>query len=341
MEPTASYSKWLPMWEGRQVHYYLQFIEPELIARSVTQISLLDSLVGGGIMPSASQSYHYVNHIFHVVRQSLENEHNIEEDFLQLLMDSINGAHNYLLNRQDQMNGSSGNTFVTSHSLALQMDFPLYDYESRLFAAVYRKRDELQLNEQRTLYLLGMALLQQLNLHYFPELVCGVVVHLDERADKDAMSGYTLSPYTGTIFTDYTTNLIRYAETIVHESAHSFLNAFLSHHKVELDRTQPTVWSPWRRTNRPLFGIVHGTFAFSIVALFYYRLLQEWDKLDLDPFYKDYCSSRLKYEFDRLDLIKPELQNIIHQINDNHVQQLILNYLPFDFEKQFEVYGAG
>jgi HEXXH motif-containing protein len=62
-------------------------------------------------------------------------------------------------------------------------------------------------------------------------------------------------------------------DDLIHESSHHHLNLLLRkdvlyHH----DRNQQIFYSPWRRRLRPLRGILHATFTFTIGALLFARL---------------------------------------------------------------------
>lgn len=57
---------------------------------------------------------------------------------------------------------------------------------------------------------------------------------------------------------------LRLAEGIIHEAMHHHLSALES--KVTLVREQCLLYSPWRATNRPAGGVLHGLFVFACIA---------------------------------------------------------------------------
>lgn len=58
------------------------------------------------------------------------------------------------------------------------------------------------------------------------------------------------------------------ARDLIHEATHTYLNDWLGSRDVRLDPVTPRFWSPWKDTNRPLFGFVHSIMAFSVVTAF-------------------------------------------------------------------------
>lgn len=327
---TLKYSKWLPMWEGRQIHYFLQFVEPEVEMKCKQQLELLKQLTSCAFDPRITEFPFFVNHVFHATRLMLSDGNHHE------LVNVKEICNNMAAWTSMSLRASSGGskTVVASRDNCRVPTTRTYSYESPLYIVNGNSSDDCD-----KLWDEALALLKEVNLHYFPILSIGVIVNLDERGDGDAMSGYTLSPFTGTIFTDYTANIIRYAETIVHEAAHSYLNALLLHHNVNLDKEKSILWSPWRNTLRPLFGIVHGLFAFSIVTLFYHRLLQQ--DICLNDMARNYCNNRLDFEFSRLLMLKDQLDDVMKLVSNVQIEQLLLNYLPFSHEQQYLVYQEG
>jgi HEXXH motif-containing protein len=62
-------------------------------------------------------------------------------------------------------------------------------------------------------------------------------------------------------------------DDLVHENSHHHLNLVLRKHVLyHRDRNQQIFYSPWRRTLRPLRGILHATFTFTMGALLFARL---------------------------------------------------------------------
>ncbi|MBD0315587.1 MAG: hypothetical protein ICV75_02755 [Nitrospiraceae bacterium] len=62
-------------------------------------------------------------------------------------------------------------------------------------------------------------------------------------------------------------------DDLVHENSHHHLNLLLRKHVMHQgDRHQQIFYSPWRRSLRPLRGILHATFTFTMGALLFERL---------------------------------------------------------------------
>jgi HEXXH motif-containing protein len=62
-------------------------------------------------------------------------------------------------------------------------------------------------------------------------------------------------------------------DDLIHENSHHHLNLLLRKHVLyQRDRNQQIFYSPWRRSLRPLRGILHATFTFTMGALLFARL---------------------------------------------------------------------
>ena len=62
-------------------------------------------------------------------------------------------------------------------------------------------------------------------------------------------------------------------DDLVHENSHHHLNLLLRKYEMRRgDRNQEIFYSPWRRSLRPLHGILHATFTFTMGALLFERL---------------------------------------------------------------------
>ena len=62
-------------------------------------------------------------------------------------------------------------------------------------------------------------------------------------------------------------------DDLIHENSHHHLNLLLRKQVLYYrDRNQQIFYSPWRRTLRPLRGILHATFTFTMGALLFARL---------------------------------------------------------------------
>ncbi len=62
-------------------------------------------------------------------------------------------------------------------------------------------------------------------------------------------------------------------DDLIHENSHHHLNLLLRKYDMKRgDRNQEIFYSPWRRSLRPLHGILHATFTFTMGALLFERL---------------------------------------------------------------------
>ena len=62
-------------------------------------------------------------------------------------------------------------------------------------------------------------------------------------------------------------------DDLIHENAHHHLNLLLRKYRMhQADRNQEIFYSPWRRSLRPLRGILHATFTFTMGALLFASL---------------------------------------------------------------------
>jgi len=117
------------------------------------------------------------------------------------------------------------------------------------------------------------------------------VVTLSKRGLWDTVSSYTLTICPGVVYADCVDDAARMAEILVHETAHNRLNAYLA--LFEPLSSSPTWWSPWRKMQRPAFGILHAMYAFSHVVA-YFNWLLEGENSAL--FNRQYILLRLKDE---------------------------------------------
>ena len=67
-------------------------------------------------------------------------------------------------------------------------------------------------------------------------------------------------------------SLLHLADDLLHETAHHRLHARQETDPLVRDDGEPLYFSPWRRTSRPLIGILHGTFTFLYRAELFLRM---------------------------------------------------------------------
>lgn len=170
-------------------------------------------------------------------------------------------------------------------------------------------------------------LLDLTDLLFFATTATEIIIHLQYRDMADSLTGYSLFPLVGTVFTDWTDSPLRHAESIVHEAAHSYLNMLLDASGSVADGGV-TYWSPWRAMQRPAMGIVHGAWAFSIVHALYYRLWLGSGFGVLGGQQLRYCRDRSDYELTRLEVVRPYLADALTQVGNPHVTDLVLAWFP-------------
>jgi hypothetical protein len=94
-----------------------------------------------------------------------------------------------------------------------------------------------------------------------------VICLLHRRRLDETLHSWALTRLPCTVFTDYTAHPEVLARDLIHEAAHNWLNDALAAHDVRLP-TDVTFFSPWRGTDRPVFGFLHACWAFSLTVLY-------------------------------------------------------------------------
>ncbi|MFB7934772.1 HEXXH motif-containing putative peptide modification protein [Streptomyces sp. NPDC056039] len=94
-----------------------------------------------------------------------------------------------------------------------------------------------------------------------------VICLLNRRRLDETLHSWALTRLPGTVFTDYTAHPSVLARDLIHEAAHNWLNDALAAHDVRLP-TDVNFFSPWRGTDRPVFGFLHACWAFALTVLY-------------------------------------------------------------------------
>ncbi|WP_052069386.1 aKG-HExxH-type peptide beta-hydroxylase [Streptacidiphilus albus] len=100
-----------------------------------------------------------------------------------------------------------------------------------------------------------------------------VICLLEHRDLADALFSWSITRLPGTVFTDYTDHHEILARDLIHEAGHHWLNDALALAAAELPE-DVTFYSPWRRTERPVFGFLHACWAFSLTMIYSARALE-------------------------------------------------------------------
>jgi HEXXH motif-containing protein len=84
-------------------------------------------------------------------------------------------------------------------------------------------------------------------------------------------------------------------DDLIHENSHHQLNLFLRKATlIQGDRHEEIFYSPWRRSLRPLRGILHATFTFTMGAILFERLSLNADRLAQQLSKKDVLRARAR-----------------------------------------------
>jgi hypothetical protein len=104
--------------------------------------------------------------------------------------------------------------------------------------------------------------------------VVALIAELRPTAAK--IRSWTTSSLPATAHLDYFAEHRYVSRELIHEAAHTELNDLFAALDIagELHRSEATFYAPWLDTERPVFGFLHGTWAFSHVALFCRWLLE-------------------------------------------------------------------
>ncbi|MGV9247250.1 aKG-HExxH-type peptide beta-hydroxylase [Streptomyces sp. NPDC003710] len=94
-----------------------------------------------------------------------------------------------------------------------------------------------------------------------------VICLLNRRRLDETLHSWALTRLPGTAFTDYTGHPEVLARDLIHEAAHNWLNDALAAYDVSLP-AEVTFFSPWRGTQRSVYGFLHACWAFSLTVLY-------------------------------------------------------------------------
>jgi len=102
---------------------------------------------------------------------------------------------------------------------------------------------------------------------------------------------FSLSNFPGAIFVGAARSLWPVAEALVHEAAHARLNHAAEAALLTLGGRDTVCYSPWRDDPRPVEGVVHGAYAFSLVLGFWLEALESGPR-HLDDSGRAYAAAR-------------------------------------------------
>lgn len=108
-------------------------------------------------------------------------------------------------------------------------------------------------------------------------------------------------------------------DDLIHENSHHHLNLLLRKDVLyQNDHNQEMFYSPWRRSLRPLRGILHATFTFTMGAMLFERLStwaetkqgkKQWKEAGLTP--RDLMRARFRC-LEEIDSVRYSLQDLAH-----------------------------
>jgi HEXXH motif-containing protein len=123
-------------------------------------------------------------------------------------------------------------------------------------------------------------------------------------------------------------------DDLIHENSHHHLNLLLRKHVLyHGDHNQQIFYSPWRRSLRPLRGILHATFTFTMGAMLFERL-SAWGARGKGPGLSGKKrSTRSGIELSKAQLLRArfrcleELESVRYSIQDLHYADQHLGWL--------------
>ena len=157
------------------------------------------------------------------------------------------------------------------------------------------------------------------NVASYLEAELGVIVILKKLPVGSVTTGYSLTGFPGTVFTDWTENSVRLGESLLHESTHSWLNECISLFGEDLS-TEETWYSPWKKCMRPAFGIIHASLAFSVLVQYFQYVLETEQLSDA---LRDYCRARFVGESMRLRDAAPVIRESMEYISCQPLRSVI------------------
>ncbi len=99
-----------------------------------------------------------------------------------------------------------------------------------------------------------------------------IVCLLEHRDLAHTLFSWSITSLPGTVFTDFTDHPEVLARDLIHEAGHHWLNEALALTETVLP-DDVTFYSPWRATERPVFGFLHACWAFSLTVIYSARAL--------------------------------------------------------------------
>lgn len=153
----------------------------------------------------------------------------------------------------------------------------------------------------------------------FVEFNVGLIVLMESRNFGESTNSFCVSPLLGSLFMDYTDDVIIAGEILIHESIHNWLNQCLLALNIELP-LQPTWYSPWKKIQRNAFGIIHATAAFSIVAKYMNYFT---DASNILTTTQEYYQFRYDTQVQQLKKMESSFREALELINDRRLFRIL------------------
>ncbi len=167
------------------------------------------------------------------------------------------------------------------------------------------------------------AEVQRLASHGWGDLLqtLGLVVGHTPRRGADETQSYTVTALRGTVVVDRPAEPFRLGELLLHEASHVWLNDALEALDEPLATLPDRFHSPWKRTERPAYGIVHAAWAFSQMIQ-WFRLapslvLSDWERV--------YAQERLRVEVPTMVDALPQITRAFALVRSPELRGLLLD----------------
>ncbi|MFF0087090.1 HEXXH motif-containing putative peptide modification protein [Streptomyces canus] len=122
-----------------------------------------------------------------------------------------------------------------------------------------------------------------------------IVVLLKKRQLGQETSSWATAAFPATVYLDWYDHPEFLAKDLLHEASHAWLNDALEARQINLPE-EALFYSPWKKRDRPAYGMIHSVFAFSRVTNCLTRLRDH----TTDPAVRTYCDIRVHEERLRL-----------------------------------------
>lgn len=150
--------------------------------------------------------------------------------------------------------------------------------------------------------------------HGFGDLLLhnlGVVVLMRERSFTEPTDCWSTAGLPATVHMDFVPEPALMSRDLVHECAHTDLNQVLTALEIAMP-DDVSFYAPWRRTERPLFGFLHGCWAFSTVLALERSLLDHQPELSEDT--RRYLHDSAELNRGRLKSVGTDLRSALKHL---------------------------